>query len=246
MPTPKSAPKSTRRPAPVLLRALIDALLHDYGKPKPPFSRDPFRLILWEQVAYLVPDAQRRLAFKALEDQVGLTAEAILAAPTSKLQEIARLGGAIASPVRAERLRRSAELVRDRWNGDLRAALALPLPKARRALAQFPMIGEPGADKILVFTKTARLLPLDSNALRVLQRVGVAAEAKDYKHSYRQAQEAVAAELPHDHDWLIAAGQLLRHHGQEVCRRNAPDCARCPVQSQCAFGLGKAAGPGSR
>jgi len=135
------------------LRSVVTALRRYHGKPSAPISRDPFHLILWEQVAYLVPDAQRRRAFSALRAAVGLTPPAILRATSAKLARITRLGGSIAADARASRLRESAELVLGRWDGDLRAALRVPLPQARRALAQFPMIGEPGADKILVIMK---------------------------------------------------------------------------------------------
>ena len=215
------------------LRSVVATLRRHYGEPAPPVSRDPFRLILWEQVGYLVPDAQRRRAFAALRTDVGLQPADILAAPGPKLEAITRLGGPIAFQLRASRLRESAELVLGRWNGNLRAALRLPIAKARRALAQFPMIGEPGADKILVFTKSARLLPLDSNGLRVCRRLGLTPDAKDYSTAYRRAQKLLAPALPNDHNWLISAYGLLRLHGQELCRRNAPVCSRCPFRARC-------------
>lgn len=222
----------TRMPA-LTLSSVVATLRRFYGKPGPPISRDPFRLILWEQVAYLVPDAQRRRAFRALQQEVGLEPSAIVAAPQTRLERITRLGGPIAAAVRASRLRESAELVLGRWNGDLRTALRLSPAQARRALSQFPMIGQPGADKILVYAKSARLLPLDSNALRVVQRLGLTTEAKDYGSSYRRAQETLASALPKDHDWLIAASSLLRRHGQELCRRSAPACSQCPLCARC-------------
>ena len=215
------------------LRSVVTALRRYYGKPIGPISRDPFHLILWEQVAYLVPDRQRRRAFSALRAAVGLAPPAILEATTTTLETITRLGGPIAARARAARLRESAELVLGRWDGDLRAALRLPLPQARRALAQFPMIGEPGADKILVFTKRARLLPLDSNGLRVLARLGLSSDAKDYRTTYRRTQETLATSLPANHDWLISAYALLRQHGQELCRRRLPLCSRCPLRVRC-------------
>jgi endonuclease III len=218
---------------PLSLRSAVATLKRYYGPPPAPVSRDPFRLVLWEQVAYLVSDAERRKAFRALQARVGLTPGAILGASAGELRAIARLGGSIAAPLRAARLRQSAELVAGRWNGDLRAALKLPTAQARRALAAFAMIGEPGADKILVFTRTARVLPLDSNGLRVLQRLGLVAQGRDYRASYRRAQEALAPELPTGFEALIAAYQLLRRHGQELCRRKAPDCPPCPLRVRC-------------
>ncbi len=109
------------------LRSVVSALRRRYGKPPPPVSRDPFHLILWEQVGYLVPDIQRRRAFAALRAQVGLHPGAVLAAPRAKLEAITRLGGPIAVRIRASRLRDSAELVLGRWDGELRAAVRLPL-----------------------------------------------------------------------------------------------------------------------
>ncbi len=225
----------------IRFRAVIAALRRYYGKPPRPISRDPFELILWEQVAYLVPDSQRRRAFQALRDDVGLEPRALVSAPTAKLEAIARLGGPIAVRVRAARLRASAELALGQWDGKLRAALKLPLAQARRALAQFAMIGEPGADKILVQTRSAPLLALDSNALRVLQRLGLTTEAKGYRSTYRRAQETLAPMLPKDYESLIAASSLLRQHGQELCRRTAPACSRCPLRKPCPSSSDKGA-----
>src|SRR5262245_779557 len=214
------------------LRWVITTLRRFYGKPPALISKDPFRLILWEQVGYLVPDTQRRRAYSALRTQVGLEPAAILAASNTELERITRLGGSIAVSSRAARLRESAELVVGRWDGDLRNALRLDERQARRALAEFPMIGEPGADKILVATKRARLLPLDSNGLRVLERLHLAPGGKDYRSAYRRAQESLSPALPRDHAWLISAYSLLRQHGQELCRRR-PACASCPLRVRC-------------
>lgn len=218
------------------LQSAVAGLKRRYGKPAAPVSREPFALVLWEQVAYLVPDSTRRAAFLQLKARVGLSPEEILAVPPATLRTIARAGGPIAVADRAERMHASADLARSRFGGDLRNALKLPLPLARRALGRFPMIGEPGADKILVFTRTARALPLDSNGLRVLQRLGLVPKGKDYRSSYRRAQETLARSLPRTYDGLIAGYQLLRQHGQEVCRRNAPDCPACPLRSRCPSG----------
>jgi endonuclease-3 len=62
----------------------------------------------------------------------------------------------------------------------LKSVLKLPLPKAKKALQKFPGIGEPGAEKILLFTRTHPLMALESNGLRVLVRLGFGAEHKNY------------------------------------------------------------------
>jgi endonuclease III len=222
-------------PARVSLRDAVAALRKVYGAPPPPLSDDPFQLILWEQIGYLASDETRATAFEALRKQVGLAPAKVFGAPAAKLAAVSRLGGGVAVEERADRMRASAEQVLARWGGDLRAVLALPVDQARKALAKFPMIGEPGADKILSLTGAASIVALDSNALRVLQRLGLADEAKDYRTSYRSAQVAVSKQLPTTRDGRIAAGYLLRRHGQEVCRRTAPECPRCPLAPRCEY-----------
>ena len=141
-----------------------------YGQPKPPQLAAPLEMILWEVVAYLADDAQRRIAFEALREQVGLTPQKILAAPKKLLRDITRLGGAIAAEERAERLQTTAQLALDEFDGDLGTVLRLPAQKAKKLLMQFPMIGEPGAEKILLFSGVLPLLALESNGVRVLVR----------------------------------------------------------------------------
>ncbi|PYO88403.1 MAG: hypothetical protein DMD66_07720 [Gemmatimonadetes bacterium] len=74
------------------LRPVVTALRRRYGKPAPKVSRNPFHLVLWEQVGYLVPDTQRRRAYTALRKEVGLGPAAILGASAKRLEQITRLG----------------------------------------------------------------------------------------------------------------------------------------------------------
>jgi endonuclease-3 len=184
-------------------------------------------MVLWEIVGYLADDVRRGTAYTALRERVGLTPEAILAAPDAVLEEITRMGGAIAVVERAERLRTAALL------GDLDEVLCMPFPKAKKRLMRYPMIGEPGAEKILLFCGVLPVLALESNGLRVLVRYGIGEEKKSYAATYRSVREAVLGELSADCGALRRAHLLLRRHGQEVCLRNGPACGRCPVRSSC-------------
>jgi endonuclease III len=215
-----------------LLR-LIDALRALYGRPKPPAVTDPFEQVLWENVAYLASDERRARAWKRLEVEVGTKPAAILKAPRSKLMEIGRAG--IVPAATAEKLREIAEIAVEEFGGDLKPVLKLPLKDAKKALRKFPSIGEPGAEKILLFAGSHPVLALDSNGLRVLRRLGFGKEDKNYTKSYRSAQEAVAPGLPLDTAWLTEAHQLLRRHGQELCKTNHPRCDACPLQKDCAY-----------
>lgn len=86
-----------------------------------------------------------------------------------------------------------------------------------------------------MLTHSHPVLALESNGLRVLLRVGFAEEKKSYSASYRGVQQALAGQLPADYDELIAAHQLLRQHGQELCKRTRPLCEGCPVREDCRY-----------
>ena len=136
---------------------------------------------------------------------------------------------------RVNRLKEIALIAMNEFGGDLRPALKLPLPKAKQALRKFPSIGEPSAEKILLFTRAYPLLGLDSNGLRVLVRLGFGEEKKNYTATYRSVQEAIKDQLKEDYDWLIDARVLLRRHGKELCKTNAPLCEKCPVRKSCTY-----------
>jgi len=79
------------------------------------------------------------------------------------------------------------------------------------------------------------VLGLESNGLRVLLRLGFGEEKKNYTATYRSVQKAINVHLKEDYDWLIGAHTLLRQHGKELCKTNAPLCVKCPVRKSCAY-----------
>ncbi|PWT87864.1 MAG: hypothetical protein C5B55_14095 [Blastocatellia bacterium] len=215
------------------LKTVIEKLTRQYGKPAKPLDH-PFEIIVWENIAYLVDDERRSAAFNALAREVGLRPIDIFSASSSTLIKFTKMGG-IHPELRNQRLRESAQIVIDQFDGDLRNALKLPLAKAIKALRQFPSIGEPGAEKILLFTRTAPILALDSNGLRVLLRLGFGEEQKNYTASYKSVREGIATELVNDFDFLISAHQLLRQHGKTLCKTNNPHCDECPLAIDCSY-----------
>jgi len=213
---------------------VIARLRKFYGEPPPAPVTDPFDQVLWENVAYLADDEKRAQAFSHLRETVGTTPKDILKAKPEKLLAVTRLGG-IVPEVRAERLRQIAEIAEILLKGHLDEALGESLAKAKKTLRRFPSIGEPGAEKILMFAGMYPVFGLESNGLRVLLRLGFAQEQKSYSATYRAVQQALSGHLPKTCESLTAAHQLLRRHGQEICNRSRPKCDQCPVREFCAF-----------
>ncbi|MGZ3377952.1 MAG: hypothetical protein ACXU8S_15265 [Phenylobacterium sp.] len=201
-----------------------------------PVPIEPFRMILWENIGYLVDDPRRRERFDAFEDAIGLDPAAIAEASDAELLPLARRGG-MRPEVRVERWRTIARIVLTQAGGDLDAALrALPLARARALLKTFPVIADPGADKILLYAGIALRPALESNGVRALARLGFFQEQASYDRSYRAAIAVLTEGGRPDGQWLIDAHQLFRELGKTTCRRGEPICAACPVDALCAHG----------
>jgi endonuclease III len=216
------------------LGAIIEKLRTAYGLLASPYVTDAFEMILYENVAYLVDDEHRVEAFENLRREIGVRPEDILTASPEQFRSLAERAGSNKQG-QIDKLIRSAEIVLKDFDGDLKNALKLPLKKAVAAIKKFPSIGEPGAEKILLFTRTFRIFALESNGLRVLVRVGFGEEQNNYSAIYRSVQNAVVDQIPNDFDWLIETYQLLRKHGQTICKRTAPMCDRCVLRSCCEY-----------
>ena len=218
------------------LREVVKVLSKHYGPPTRPPSADPFELILWENVAYLASPARRREAFALLQRTVGTTPAAILAANQKVLEKITARG--ILKSTFAAKLQECAKIAVNKFDGNLDAVTREPLDSAKRALRFFPGIGEPGAEKILLFTGQQALLAPDSNALRVLVRLGLVREEKSYSRTYAASRE-VAQELTAKPSVMQVAHLLLQQHGQTLCKRSVPRCGECPLATVCAYAVAK-------
>lgn len=211
---------------------ILDRLEEHYGKLKPRTPAGAYEMVIYANCGYPANDATCTKGFQALKEKFGTAPDKVLAAPEKELRDILRLGG-IFPELRAQRLKEIAARVRDQYAGNLAAALRKALPEARKILKQFPTIGDPGADKILLFTAAAPVAAIPSNCTHVPLRLGLGTAYKSYARDYRSAQEALAAALPETCEARVRAYLLLQHHGQELCKRSRPHCDACPVTADC-------------
>ena len=169
---------------------VIALLKAHYGVPEAPPAKGPFELVLWENACYLLPDERRREVFETLRDKVGLNAAAVDAASDKVLLPLAKRGG-MRPETRVSRWREISRITLQQYAGDLDSILKLPYAEAKKALKQFPTIGDPGAEKILLLCGVSSGLPLESNGLRVLVRLGWGRLQRDYGATYRSVQAAL-------------------------------------------------------
>jgi endonuclease-3 len=216
-------------------KKIVAALKRHYGDPALPPAEGPFELVMWENACYLLSDERRAAVLQGLRDQIGLDPHKIQNGNREALLTLAKMGG-MRPETRVFRWLEVARITIDQFDGDLSRIVTLPYAEAKRALKQFPNIGDPGAEKILLYCGIGPGLPLDWNGCRVLLRVGYGrANSKNYGAQYRSIQEAIVKELPKTAAQLARAHLLLRQHGKEICRNTRPRCEGCPVSSMCGY-----------
>ncbi len=216
----------------ITLRAAVAKLAPLYPQGRP--LSDPLAILVWENVGYLIDDAKRSELFAEFKKRVGLNARDLANAPPALLANITKRGG-MAPQQRAERLKEIGATVIQECSGDLLGALKyLPAGKARLLLKKFPAVGDPGADRILLFAGIAPVPAIESNALRALVRLGFVDEAKSYAQTYKAAVAVLAKDGTPGFEWLKQAYVVLREHGKALCKRSAPICEPCPLDRVCA------------
>jgi endonuclease-3 len=236
------------------LGRVLDALEKHYGPQTGAGPKDPYEMILFVNCGYPATDASCSKGYEALRRDVGTKPKKVLEAPKTRLAKLMRLGG-IVPELRAERLKTIAKMVNEEFGGDLTWSLEKLIQEekkgagqgirlARKALKEFPVIGEPGADKILLFAGLAPVAAVPSACPAVPERILFGEENKNYGAGYRAAREAMEAELPENLAARQRAYLLLKRHGQEICKRTNPKCEICPVSAMCEFFLEKR--PGNR
>jgi len=226
------------------IAGLLRRLESHYGKQEPLWPTDPYLFLVWWYCGYPASDATCARGWELLKREIGTEPRQILAASPKDLAHALKPGGMVPE-LRAMRLKELAARIQDEFGGDLRSALIRPLAQARKILKSFRSIADPGADRILLFAGIAPLPAVASNCPHVLVRILHGHERDNYGVTYREAQEAIAAEVPAKVDARIRAYLLLKRHGQELCKRK-PKCDQCPISRSCAYFAGKHRGRGAR
>lgn len=216
-----------------------------YGLQHAAGPTDPYEMIVYLNCGYPASDASCSKGFDALKREVGLAPKEILAAPKSKLVKLLRLGG-IVPELRADRLREIARKVKAELGGDLKAVLKSSMRQekkqtengiraAKKVLQQFPVIGEPSAEKILLFSRLAPVAAVPSANVEVTARLWSGKAGKNYAADYRAAREILNSGLAQTFEARQRAYLLLKKHGQQTCKRSHPKCELCPLTGQCAY-----------
>jgi endonuclease III len=212
--------------------AILERLEAFYGPQEPCWPTDPYAFLIWLHCGYPASDVLCARGWESLNKSIGVQPEQLLGASIAQLTKALKPGGMVPER-RGMRLKEIATRVQNEFAGDLSGRLSGP--GARKLLKKFPNIADPGADRILLFGDIEPVAAVPSNCPQVLVRIRSGRERDNYNATYREAQQLIENEVPKNFEARQRAYLLLKHHGQELCKRTNPKCGQCPVNAACAY-----------
>ncbi len=223
---------------------ILDRLEGIYGKQQAGWPVEPYDFLVWWHCGYPASDDRCAKGWSAVCEKIGTSPQELLKVSTTKLIAALAAGGMVPE-LRAERLKEIAYRVVNEFGGDLRTGLLGDVKAVRKLLKSFPNIADPGADRILLFGDIEPEVAVPSNCPHVLVRILSGAERENYGVNYKESQQAIEAQIPKTFGARKRAYLLLKHHGQETCKRTNPKCETCVLREECAFAAGKMRGRSS-
>ena len=130
--------------------------------------------------------------------------------------------------VKAKRLKALCEFLRHRYEDDSGRMSEHATADLRRDLLTVYGIGEETADDILLYALGRPIFVVDAFTRRVFHRLGWCAPDS----SYTDLQSMFHNEVPREVHLYNEYHALIVRHGNTTCRKR-PDCARCPLLSDC-------------
>ncbi|MGH8495198.1 MAG: A/G-specific adenine glycosylase [Gammaproteobacteria bacterium] len=191
------------------------------GRKDLPWQQDPTPYRVWvseimlqqTQVSTVLPYFQR---FMARFPDIAELAR-------SPLDEVLHRWSGLGYYARARNLHAAAQLVCERFGGELPDDLA--------SLVSLPGIGRSTAGAILALAHGKRVAILDGNVKRVLARCfaveGYPGRSDVQERLWALAESLVPDGRPADYT------QAMMDLGATVCTRTRPDCAACPLEDIC-------------
>jgi endonuclease-3 len=108
-----------------------------------------------------------------------------------------------------------------------------PVEAARYWLETLPGVGPKVSASVVNFsTLGMRALVVDTHHFRVARRIGLLSSHTGFPNAHR----ALTRQLPDgwEAEMLDAHHELMKLHGQVLCRHDHPICGPCPVRDLCA------------
>jgi endonuclease-3 len=187
-------------------------------------SEDPFETLIVTIISQNTASRNTAKAFEKLSNKFKITPEALAKANEKEIQDCLKAGGLYRS--KAKTIKSVSRTILEKYHGNLKPILSLPIEEARETLMQFQGVGPKTADVLLLFS-AKNTIPVDTHVNRVSKRLGLVPAEADYEVVRKTLQEIYR---PQDY---LSVHLLLILHGRKYCKARAPLCQECPINMFC-------------
>jgi endonuclease III len=225
--------KDWKRPSVARVARIRDRLRDVYGIPRMAPHGRPLDELILTVLSQSTNDRNRDVAFLRLRERFAEPASsidyaAVLAAPTSYVEEAIRPGGI--SKVKSARIQAILAAIRDSApDADLSLEWmrSAPVEQSRAYLCALPGVGRKTAACVLLFSYGLPDVPVDTHVSRVGTRLGLFREGAPFEELHDEMLVLTPAG-----EELELHVNLLRH-GRRTCHARNPTCDSCALAQMC-------------
>ncbi|MBX3414004.1 MAG: endonuclease III domain-containing protein [Pirellulales bacterium] len=206
----------------VTLATLFDRLLAHYGPQAWWPGETPLEVMVGAVLTQNTNWKNVERAIENLREADLLDLHSLGELPLEELAELIRPAGYYR--LKAGRLHRLLQFVRERYDGSLEAMFAMPLEDLREELLGVNGIGPETADSILLYAGGLPTFVIDAYTHRVMKRHGWI----EFEADYHQLKEHFESGLERDAATFNEFHALFVQLGKDYCRKE-PRCDGCPL-----------------
>lgn len=178
-------------------------------------NQDPFKILIGCLVSINIKDEVTEGILNELFSKAN-SFQDIIKIDINELEKILYL--ARYRKVKAERLKSVSREVLERFNGKV--------PDNKEDLLSIKGIGPKTANLVLNFAYNKNFIPVDSNTIRIVNRLGWLSSEKP-----GEVEKMLIENL--NEDFLKEANAVFMLHGKKICASISPFCSKCPVNNLC-------------
>ena len=189
-------------------------------------TKDPFRILVVTVLTQNCTDVAALRAFRNLDRQVDVTVPRLAQANVRTIEKAIRIAGLHKQKARG--LKRLAQVIAERYSGNIATALEGPYEDVRIRLQELPRVGPKTAD-VLLGVLGRSTISVDTHVDRVSKRLGLAPKRGGY-----EKVRGTLMQLFRRKDLRFVPLYFMAH-GRQTCRARRPLCPVCPVRELCPY-----------
>jgi len=207
------------------IKAFYPSMLAAYGPQGWWPAETPFEMVVGAILTQNTAWTNVERAIENLKRENLLSAAALQSVGVNRLADTIRPAGYF--NIKAKRLKNFIGMLERDFGGDLDALFSLSTTSLRETILAVSGIGPETADSIVLYAAGRPVFVVDAYTARILFRHGL----MDAEATYDDIQSLLAGSLAEDVEMFKEYHALLVAVGKRHCKKAAPQCRGCPLET---------------